>query len=511
MESAKNEDHRHEVPQAVQLREAKEYQRIKQQGLGKPIISMEFQGRRIVAVGDELYASPNWKTFIDFLDDYIKGVLGREWFKAEAQKEFKNKHPILQWYDIWLRAKSTDTTAKGEIISRPHIGVSQSFYGLANNLYRIKRNVGVQTELIRRLKLEDRSNFHGALLETCVASYFLGAGYDLEFENERDGDTTHCEFTATNQKTGRKFSVEAKALQFKAKGKPAVISKLRDALLKEANHERIVFIDLGKPSETTDDSKRWLTDAVERSNELETLPNLDGGDLPPAYVFFTNHSFWYDPEGTKSHFVATVEGFKIPFMKTGYKDTIHNLLMEREKHREILDLTKSIDEHREIPTTFDGENPEIAFNPDTENAPLIIGNKYLIPCNGKEEVGVLTHAIVHEDQKKVMGMYEVEGKGTRIVNCPISDKELAAYRRHPETYFGKVEPKQKSDNPLEFYDWLYDCYKNSTKENLLRLMKDWPNYEELVSLSQDELAKLYCEHGTEWATSTNRRAEDGKK
>ena len=51
---------------------ALENQRQKQQGLGKPVISANFKGRRFVAIGKELRWSEKWKTFHDFLFDYIK-------------------------------------------------------------------------------------------------------------------------------------------------------------------------------------------------------------------------------------------------------------------------------------------------------------------------------------------------------------------------------------------------------------------------------------------------------
>ncbi len=50
---------------------AKEKQREKQQGRGRPIISHESNGYRFVAVGSRLHYSKKWKTFHDFLFDYI--------------------------------------------------------------------------------------------------------------------------------------------------------------------------------------------------------------------------------------------------------------------------------------------------------------------------------------------------------------------------------------------------------------------------------------------------------
>jgi len=52
--------------------EAREHQRRLMQGLGKPIISFENQGYRVVCVGKEVRWSKSWRTFPDFLFDFIK-------------------------------------------------------------------------------------------------------------------------------------------------------------------------------------------------------------------------------------------------------------------------------------------------------------------------------------------------------------------------------------------------------------------------------------------------------
>ena len=54
---------------------AQELQRQKQQGLGRPIISIDHKGHRFIAVGNRLHYG-KWKTFPDFLADYIKQTLG---------------------------------------------------------------------------------------------------------------------------------------------------------------------------------------------------------------------------------------------------------------------------------------------------------------------------------------------------------------------------------------------------------------------------------------------------
>lgn len=503
MEPAKSEQQWHDPSRVFQLMEAKEYQRKQQQGLGRPIIATDFQGHKIVAVGRELFTAKNVKTVPDFLDHYIRHVLDEDWWDGELKKEFQDRHPILQWHGIWLQNRSKNAQRTGDIISSPEIGASMSFYGLANNLYLIQHNVEVQQELIRRLKLADKSNFHGALYETYVVAYFIKAGFDIKFEDELDRTTSHCEFTATHKITKRKFSVEAKTIQYHEKSRPKIIPKLRGALKKEADHERIVFIDVGRSAQTFDGSKRLLLNAVEQLNELETSPKLQGETLPPAYVIITNHSFWHDLQGRDCHFAGMSEGFKISTFKADYRDSVKNALIERERHKEVFELLESMQKHQGVPSTFDGENPETAFHPDGKNPPLIIGNKYRVPWDEGEEIATLTQAEVMQSKKIVMGVYEVEGKGVKMISCPISDTELTAYKRHPDTFFGKVEPKGSLKSPLDFYDWAYSIHKNSTKENLLKFMKDWPDYKEMGTLSQEELAKLYCERVTAWAMSNN--------
>src|SRR5216684_67638 len=56
--------------------EAQRVQRERQQGLGRQIISAEVDGTRFVATKHRIYHSRNWKTFHDFLTQYLANVLG---------------------------------------------------------------------------------------------------------------------------------------------------------------------------------------------------------------------------------------------------------------------------------------------------------------------------------------------------------------------------------------------------------------------------------------------------
>ena len=84
---------------ALDQHRAQERIRESQQGLGRPIICARLGEHQLVAVRDEIYFSKKWKTFPDFLTDYLKEKIGSEWGNNEIAKPISERHPILQWYD----------------------------------------------------------------------------------------------------------------------------------------------------------------------------------------------------------------------------------------------------------------------------------------------------------------------------------------------------------------------------------------------------------------------------
>ena len=72
-----------------------------QYGLGKPIIHANFEGMKLVAVGNELHFvnEDKCRYFPDFLGAYLKTVLTREWWESEVAKSLLERHQILKWAD----------------------------------------------------------------------------------------------------------------------------------------------------------------------------------------------------------------------------------------------------------------------------------------------------------------------------------------------------------------------------------------------------------------------------
>lgn len=64
-----------------------------------------------------------------------------------------------------------------------------------------------------------------------------------------------------------------------------------------------------------------------------------------------------------------------------------------------------------------------------------------------------------ESKKLCVGFYRLVDGRNVVYECPITDGELAAYRRHPTTFFGVVKKQGQAKTP---------------KEKLLEFMSDAP-------------------------------------
>lgn len=480
------------VEQILQQALAQEKQREKQQGMGRPIISALMGDRRFVAVGSQLIGLEKGKNFHDFVISYIQIVFGRDWLKAEMQRTEEPRHPLVAVIERAVKMSKASSNSSGGIVGRPSSGSESLLLDLGYNLYLLRHNSQIQASLLERMKSRRPDDFYGALYEATVAAILIKGGFTIEFENEGDTTSTHCEFTAT-YRTGRKFSVEAKC-RMEGKQHLDIGSQLRSALAKDANYERLVFIEMNTAEQMTgEDGDELVTKILEVLESREGL-KVDGMPAPPAYLVVTNNPYAYFPESPMPRW-AGAHGFKIPDLKARAKfNNLREMINSRDKHREIFDLIESIRDHTEIPATFDGQIPEFSLGEDLPR--LIIGNTYHVPFeDGSELVGVLRHADVLEEQKLAFCLFELPNGTNTLANLPLTETELAAYRGHRDTFFGQYNPRPKKPmtDPLELYDWLYQTSSGTTKEHLLEQMKDAPDFDRLKDLPRDELLSIRCE------------------
>jgi len=478
----------------IEKEEAAQLQREKQQGLGRPIISCTHQGYRIVSVGNRHHYSKKWVTFHDFLFDYIKIIFDPGWGNNELNRPLIERHPILQWYDHCCKLQKKTIQREGQVGNSAMTGAAFAYLSLSYNLYLLAHNAEVQSYLVKRLANPEL--FYPAYYETMVAAMFIKAGFTLELEDEEDAASSHAEFVAISSETGEKYSVEAK---HRAAGKKhtAIRNQLYKALKKSLPHKRVIFIDLNTPDNINDEGRiKWLENVLDQLRDGEQSITINGKPAPEAYVFITNHPFLYNLDTFNCPPAAVAEGFKIPDFKIdmGFSN-LRQALNSRDKHINMLSVMRAIREYGEIPSTWDGSIPEYTFGA-IKNPQFLIGNEYVIPdADGKEKVGCLEDAVILENEQKVYGAYRLEDGRRVIATTPISQDELVAYRKHPDTFFGRIkkENNKKTKDLVDMYDFFWETYSKSTKENLLEFMKDHRDIETFKRLPQEELAKLYCE------------------
>jgi len=255
-----------------------------------------------------------------------------------------------------------------------------------------------------------------------------------------------------------------------------------------------VLIDLNEPDDGS--SREQMPDFLRHS--LSAARNFEqsqyGRGLPPAYVLMTNHPQPHHSEGTTFRCTVLIEGFHIPEFKRDAKfDTLRAVIDARDAHIEMESLGKSIRDHSEVPAAFDGEAPELAYQ--TGEPRLRIGNRYLIPdANGLLVPGLLESAVVLEAERSACGVYALDDGRRVMVKAPLSDAEMTAYQRHPDTFFGVIqEVGKEAKDPIALYDFFLSTYSQSSREKLLEFLAGAPDIERLKPLPQPELARIYAE------------------
>jgi hypothetical protein len=323
--------------------------------------------------------------------------------------------------------------------------------------------------------------------------------------------TTHVEFSALYPQTAKKFSVEVKARERSMSSvtgddgdvddvkRLRVANKLNKALGKKADHTRVVIIEINVPEVVTS-TEGWPASAMKQIRDNEKTSFRSGAEKPSAYVFVTNHAFHNNLTAVDVGMQVFADGFRIPdFGPDVPHSSYKGVLDARERHVEMFALMKSMQTHYEIPSTFDGEMPELAFQNADSLPRLQFGRWYYVPMpDGREMPGRLYEASVCESTKTVFGCYQLTtGEYINAVS-PISDAELAAYRRYPDTFFGEIRrPPHHSETLVDLCDFFYETYKDTPRDKALEWLAGTPDHEHLKTLSQRDLAITLCER---WAS-----------
>lgn len=277
-------------------------------GKGRSVIAADYNDWRFVAVGNELHYSPKEKTkyFSDFLGNYLRSVLGREWGNSELSKPLEDRHQILKWYDSLCKHQRTLTKLEDGTYQGEGNGASLSWLRLAYDLYLIKHNAALQTKILDRLR--NRDQFQGARFELCVTASMIVAGFSINYEDENDRTRKHAEFIATHP-SGLQIAVEAKSRHrvgvldfcpsqgatYKEHIKVSVQRLINKALAKEPSIPYFIFIDPNLPPSINEPAENpWFK---EMSGTVDTLKSeyLEG-NFPANAVFFCNDCTYHIPD-----------------------------------------------------------------------------------------------------------------------------------------------------------------------------------------------------------------------
>jgi len=500
---------------AVRIHDAEEYRRRLSQGLGRPIISAELNGARGIIVGNRWLTSKNWKTFPDFLIQYLQSLFTEEWIKLQEGLPTSDQHPLIRWLDIVKRAlRDARPTLAAGVRSAQLTGAARALLSLAYDLYLCAHNATLQDILIKRLR--SKTEFEGALYETYVIGWFAKAGFHIQFEDEGDTLRTHCEFTATHNETGKRFSVEAKSINSSSlragagEKPPSIRRKLIEALSKRADHPRMIFIDLNRAERPTADAPPvWERDIHMEVARCEQDLTIGGAPAPPAYVFSTNRGYLHALEGPEWAEFAIADGFKIADFPIGKGcSTILEMHRARNRNIEVYWLLQAGFHYNEIPQTFDGKTAEEAFQTASSKR-IRIGDLIRIPLADENDVpALIVDAVVDQGNSNVLATCKTDGQYVQVI-LPLSEVELAIYKREPDTFFGVVKPTNREmRTPLDWFDFVASSYSTARKETLLDWMKASPNITDLRLLSQEQLAEIYCDRV---ATSFWKNSEKGKR
>ena len=232
---------------------------------------------------------------------------------SEIAKPYEERHQILKWYNSMCSFQMKQTPEKAGTYCTSPNGAMLSWFRLGYDLYLIKHNAKLQEEILNRLR--NKQQFQGARFELCAAATMIVAGFQVDFEDEKDRTRKHAEFIATYP-DGLKIAVEAKSrhrncvLDFnsqinsnEAEQQPKVVVErlIRKALAKEPDCPYIIFIDVNLPhSETGYENNPWFKEIVKTVEKLveERFPE----NFPANAIFFCNDPTYQDPEKVTNGF-----------------------------------------------------------------------------------------------------------------------------------------------------------------------------------------------------------------
>lgn len=333
----------------AQMKEGEILQRKREKIFGKvrSIVNFDFKDQKFVAVGSALHWNPEWKTFIDFLYDYLKLAMGIDWWKEQFRMPEEKRSPVCHWAVKMKEHEKTASVKQGELFYIEPNGAMHAYLSLAYDLYVLKDNLKLQTEVVRRLKRNE--HFPGARYELLVAATCIRAGFEIKYEDETDNTRRHPEFIAKHKTTGIEFDVEAKKrnrqVKFgiedfnNGKAKLGVRNLLADAINKFRGKPFIVFLDLDMPPMVGNPyTQAWWSELKDVVFDAGGRDEKSGKD-PVNMIVYTNYPIDFHEKSTPS--LVHIESISL----------VPQIPVFSQKPLE--DICQSIEQFGRLPSNFD--------------------------------------------------------------------------------------------------------------------------------------------------------------
>lgn len=502
------------VKEAERLNEAAELVRQYQQGFGKPIISVEQKGYRIVAVANRVKWSRGWLWFTDFLLDHLKDSIGREWGTQAVRDSLQ--HPLFRWLRRMNEYMQSQQVTGLNSFRSEEIGFLTSVFRLGYALYLIDHHDQLDPTLIKRLR--STSQFRAAYYETLIAAAFAVSGAKINMAEHAHLSETVPEFWATG-KSQRRYAVEAKckdawrctpdpaATDFKGELRQWIRDKIYRASKKKLK-DAVYCFELSIPNELDVDQWKAVQATVKEALAEAEGITVKGVPALPAYVIVTNHGHLVNDDAKGLTTVAMLHGFRLENLVDGVELPLETAMEWHDAHRDIHWVLKCMEEIQRIPATFDGTPAEFAWAEHEGRRVLRIGQALEINFpDGPDLRGILRDVCSHGSEAHVV-IETVDGQH-HIASIPLTPEEAEAARMYGDAVFGKPEKRRKNlgDDPLALYDWFLEVYSRYDRDALLRQIEGHFLLEEISKLPLEELLVRVAREVTKAAVNQAQRSE----
>jgi hypothetical protein len=321
-----------------------------QYGFHRPMMVTGDDEIRFIVRGEKIIVWEGGKHFLNFLQGDLLRELGESFREDE-------RHPLHGWW-IAMQAQAAARISLGPERGLISTVAVLSFFTTAYDLFVLADNAKPRERLVRALRIPDQ--FHGARYELMIAACLVRAGFNFTFSDEEDCSSAHSDGVAVHRRTGKRYAVE-----MKTKGRPGILGKagerppqaamkgdvsrqLRDALLKPAHDERLIFIDLNlppPPSGWQGKGVRWSRDAIASKRAVEEQPGNAPADAT-GFIVFTNM-----PSNQMAHDEFYV-GLEMAFTAYNKPDFAADMPLLGDAYPDIADLFKAFANHDQMPQTF---------------------------------------------------------------------------------------------------------------------------------------------------------------